>query len=135
MAVGLIQVFLVFVDLDLCHDNLVFSNLFGDLLLDLQLEFCVIALVLVRDLLHVEFAPCGVCSEFLVHLHRVDLSLFLLLLAEIGLKILEQIVGTDLHVSDLYGLQTDTPAFDNLLHVIHDNVAQIVTILEHVNDL
>jgi len=92
-------------------------------------------LVFVRDLLHVKLASCFVCSKFLVHLHCVDFSFFFLMLAEVGLKVLKQIVGADLNVGDLDGLQVDTPAFDDLLHIVHDDIAQIIPILQHVNDL
>ena len=154
LGLGNLTVELVHVDLELVdflaqrlcmaplHFLLLKAALLAELLNHLASLLELLILVgLLLDLLHLQVALEGL--KALVELLEVDGVLddhllergFLdVLLTELGLHVFEELAGHDLDVSDFDRAHMHTPAFDNLLHLGEDHLAELLPVLDDVVD-
>ena len=98
----------------------------------LGLKYCFFGPGLLPDSLELSFSLKVLLPDSVVDLTVNLLGLLSALLSELCLKILEQAVGCDFHIDDLAGLEPDTPAGDDLLHLLLNAVSQLGSVLEDV---
>ena len=108
--------------------------LFGDLFIDSLGVDRAFDLGVVALLLHDEVVLGLDLIDLALDDHLVELCFLLHLLAEVGLQILEKRARTDDDVSDLDGLKPDTPAFNDIEHLLLDGLADLRALAEHLLD-
>jgi len=67
-----------------------------------------------------------------VSLHLVIGSFKVLVLAEFALQVTSHLPRQNLNISDLHSLEPDAPTLQHTSHTLHDEVAQCVTVLDHL---